>query len=58
MFSDFCVFAQSQLLIKINRLTEELWKVDALNHRNWNIVSTVERNCRESCLCQTSNNFA
>jgi len=30
---DFCVFAQSQLLIEINRLMEELWKANALNHR-------------------------
>lgn len=30
---DFRVFAQSQLLIEINRLMEELWKANALNHR-------------------------
>lgn len=32
-FQIVCVFAQSQLLIKINRLTEELRKANALNYR-------------------------
>lgn len=31
--SDFCVFAQPWLLIKINKPTEELWRPNALNHR-------------------------
>lgn len=32
-FQTFCVFAQSQLLIKINRLTKELRKPNTLNYR-------------------------
>lgn len=42
-FQTFCLFAQSQLLIKINRLTEELSKANTLNYRELkHCVSWVE----------------
>lgn len=40
-FQPFCTFAQSQLLIKINRLTEELRKTNALNYRK--VKHSVDR---------------